>query len=635
MTEHAADLQPGFAELPADQWANQCWCDMRQRWSRHDFVPVEDYLPAGYPNLIAEEVVVDLIYGEYLLRKEFGFSVDHQSFIERFPQLESALRRQFTIDDALSSDFSHAFASTLTGVADGSLEASPGAPERIGKYVIVSRIGIGGQAEIFRAVHPALGKEVVLKLARAAGDVRGGDRKRLETEARILARVEHPHLARIFDLDFHEGRPYLVMEFIRGRTLEQFAQQQQPSARDAAVLVAKIARGLSLAHRLGIAHLDIKPSNIVIDDAGQPRLIDFGLAHLADAWHEEVLEPNGLRGTLHFMSPEQARGQADQIDARSDIFALGGVLFFLLTNGPPYPYDQDFRELLKRVQGGDWRQDLLYRRRIPPRLRHVCLKAMQEHPERRFDSAEALARELQRCARGGPGRASRRIVLAVLALLVLGAGLLLALLGPWRGGGGGDAHGARAPQAGQDRGIATDELVATHLTVEVWDQDRFLQLPRAAPTRGGDQLRIAAQLPAGTHYSLFCISADGTIDELEHGATGSRPRQLRYPPAAQAAPLTGPAGTEVILICGRAGRPLSVQELQTLCQDSPPLPPLPELCVLRLGPQGVSVDQRGRALGPPVALPDPESRVCEQLELLGAALRQRVDFFEAVAFCHR
>ena len=121
--------------------------------------------------------------------------------------------------------------------------------------------------------------EVVLKLAKNTPELPATQRRHLESEARILASIEHPNLARVYDLDCYQDRPFLVMESIKGRTLEQYVRQEKPTPRDCAQTLAKIARGLSAVHRRNIVHLDIKPGNILIDEQNEPRIIDFGLAH--------------------------------------------------------------------------------------------------------------------------------------------------------------------------------------------------------------------------------------------------------------------------------------------------------------------------------------------------------------------
>ncbi len=640
MSERKAASIPRPDALAPDQWVNYCWSDMRRRWGRQEYVVVEDYLPANYRETVQQETLVDLLYAEYLLRKEFGRSVDHEQYVARFPQLASALRRQFAVDDALSNDVLMEFGSTLTGSSDEVEAESEPIPERVGKYIVVARIGIGGQAEIYRAVHPVLGKEVVLKLARAVPGMGAADRQRVEAEAKILARIEHTNLARIYDVDFHEDRPFLVMESIRGRTLEQYARQEQPSRTQSAMLLAKVARGLAVAHRCGIAHLDIKPSNVLIDDRGEPRLIDFGLAHLADAWHEEVLEASSLRGTLYFMSPEQAQGLATAIDYRSDIFALGGLLFFLLTGAPPYPQCK-FSELLRRVRACQWDQELLFHRHIPPTLRHCCLRAMDEDPSRRIPSAEAFARRLERYGR----RRSHVRRVAISSLTVLLAMLaIVAISRGWVQFGKRPLPGASPGHASLNTGETnTEEVEKSHpaaapapdLTVEAWESERFLQLPDIAPLRTGDQVRVTATIPAGMYYGLYLLTSEGVLEQLQQGHSQGAALEMRYPDAGQAVPLVGPPGTELILVCGRRSGPVDVAEWNRTWQRDTRLPALPELSVLRVDVEGVSVLQRGRGFGTPLDLPDPETAVRERLESLHRVLRSHTDFFEAIAFSHQ
>ena len=209
-------------------------------------------------------------------------------------------------------------------------------PAAIGKYLVVGRFPPSGQAEVFRVVHPQFHQERVLKLAKEPVGPDG--RSEIVEEGKILAELEHPHLVRVYDLDFLGDRPYLVMEYIRGRNLEQYAGEKPLSPRQAAALVAKVAGAAAFAHRRGIVHRDIKPRNILVDEAGEPRLIDFGMARLRTAWSDDRKEPDG--GTFAFMAPEQARIESPEdrqkVGPRSDVFALGAMLYFLLTGQAPF-----------------------------------------------------------------------------------------------------------------------------------------------------------------------------------------------------------------------------------------------------------------------------------------------------------
>src|SRR5262249_39835795 len=161
-------------------------------------------------------------------------------------------------------------------------------------------------------------------------------REPLVAEGRLLAELDHPNLARVYDLDFHQDRAFLVMEYVRGRSLDQYAKQEPLTPPRAAGLVAQGARALALLHRRGVLHLDIKPRNIVMDEAGRPRLIDFGLARLRHAWAAERDEADQIGGTVPYMAPEQARGQSAGLGPRSDVFGLGATLYFLLVGRAPF-----------------------------------------------------------------------------------------------------------------------------------------------------------------------------------------------------------------------------------------------------------------------------------------------------------
>jgi serine/threonine protein kinase len=261
---------------------------------------------------------------------------------------------------------------TVTGPTRAEAEENP-VPAAIGKYLVVGRLGKGGQAQVYRALHPELNRELVIKIS--GEPVQGGETERdlLVREGRVLADLEHPGLARVHDLGFHESRPFLVMEYVRGLTLAQHATGRKLSPRQASHVVAEVARALGVAHRRGVVHQDIKPSNILVDEAGKPRLIDFGLARLRGAWTGEAPQPSG--GTASFMAPEQARAEADRVGPQSDVFALGGVLYFLLTGRPPFS-GFDWLAALERAGRCEFDRNAVRSPGVPRGLQAICLKAM-------------------------------------------------------------------------------------------------------------------------------------------------------------------------------------------------------------------------------------------------------------------
>jgi hypothetical protein len=423
------------------------------------------------------------------------------------------------------------------------------------------------------------------------------------------------------------------MEYARGRTLAQAAAQASPSPAQAAAVVARVARALAAAHQRGVLHLDVKPKNILIGDDGQPRLLDFGLARLQDAYADERVGAGQVSGTVQYMAPEQARGEVRRVGPRSDVFGLGGVLYFLLTGRAPFT-GADFAEALERARRCDWDRAALRTAAVPPRLAAVCARALAADPEDRYPGATELADDLETFVR----RPRRRALLAVGAALLV---LALLSLWPWRqslwfSGGQGDQPGAPDPRTtAGDRGAGSAPRVAPALAVRVWDGDQYRSLIDLVPLRAGEDLQVAAEVPADLHASLFLINGAGKIEHLADLPADAADRTLRYPPQeGQSAPLTGPAGTECLLLCGRRSGPVPVEKVQEMWGDGP-WPALPGLALLRLERGQVRLEQRGRDLGPPHERPDPESAVRSRLDALRLRLAEHCDFFEGLAFAHQ
>lgn len=211
--------------------------------------------------------------------------------------------------------------------AEASAPATPGS--RWGRFEILGELGRGGMGVVYRARDPALGRLVAVKaIAADAAGAEAPDRSRFRVEARAAARLRHPGIVQVHEVGELDGRPYLVMEFVEGRTLDAFLAASGgsgPSARrdlrEAARLVRDVAEAIAYAHDQGVLHRDLKPENILVDSAGRACVTDFGLAReTANADATRLTAHGSLMGTPSYMSPEQARGETDGVDARTDVW---------------------------------------------------------------------------------------------------------------------------------------------------------------------------------------------------------------------------------------------------------------------------------------------------------------------------
>jgi hypothetical protein len=313
-------------------------------------------------------------------------------------------------------------------------------------YEVHRLLGKGGMGIVVLARHQRLGRLVAVKLPLQVLSEEG--RSRFLREARAAAGLRHPNICPVHDVGEHEGRPYLVMDYIDGPTLREW-MGQNPSARRRAEVVALLARAVAHAHARGVIHRDLKPSNVLIERAtGQPVLTDFGLAKLLDEAGDQLSQSGMLQGTPAYMSPEQAAGKPGQVGQLSDVYSLGTILYEMLTGRPPYK--GTVGEILRQVQT----EEPLPPRRISPSihpdLETICLAAMARDPGQRYPSALALAEDLDCFARGETIRARRATVLqrtlrwvrrhplhmasvgASLLALLVAAALVLAVIGQVR-----------------------------------------------------------------------------------------------------------------------------------------------------------------------------------------------------------
>jgi tRNA A-37 threonylcarbamoyl transferase component Bud32 len=271
---------------------------------------------------------------------------------------------------------------------------------RLGRFELEAELGVGSFGHVFRARDTELDRPVALKIQRAGSITSGETAERFHREARSVARLKHPGIVALYDTGATEdGICFLVSEFIAGNTLEETLHKGPVDPRRAAHLIALMADALQYAHDQGVIHRDVKPSNILIDNQGQPHLTDFGLAK-RDAGDQTMTSDGRVMGTPAYMSPEQARGESHQVDARSDVYSLGVILYEMLTGERPFQGKE--RLLLLQVLEDDPRPPRRLREDITHDLETICLKAMARSPAERYQHASAMAEDLRRFLAGEP-----------------------------------------------------------------------------------------------------------------------------------------------------------------------------------------------------------------------------------------
>ena len=266
-------------------------------------------------------------------------------------------------------------------------------PTHIGRYAIDAQLGQGAMGVIYRAHDPAIDRTVAIKLIRADildAETRPEYVQRFEREARAAGRCVHPNIVLVFDVATHDGNPYIVMEFVDGITLAQLLRARGPlPAPEAVAIAAQILDGLAAAHAQGVVHRDVKPANVMLTRDGRVKVADFGISRLGAA---DLTQPGALVGTPSTMSPEQLKG--GPIDARSDLFATGTVLFELLTGQRPFP-GTSAHEVWSRLMN-DPPQDLAaLQPGLPPALVAAVNRSLAKSPHDRFPDAPAMAAALR------------------------------------------------------------------------------------------------------------------------------------------------------------------------------------------------------------------------------------------------
>jgi WD40 repeat protein len=364
---------------------------------------IEDYLPAGVAGTEQAALLAELIALDVAYRKRRGEVLHADHYRDRFPDLDEAALAQ-----ALAA---------LPGACPEPappptvLEAPPGdEPDsallgrRIGPYLIEQRVGRGGMGSVYRALREdTYRQQVALKVVRPGLD--GAEvLRRFQTERQVLAELPHPHIARLLDGGTtSDGRPYLVMEYIDGESLDRYCERRQLGTRERVQLLQAVCAAVQHAHEHGVLHRDLKPGNVLVTADGTVKVTDFGLAKRLESGPDgSVPTPSGaVLGTPNYMAPEQAGGEARRIGPAVDVYSLGAILYELLTGRPPFRGETPLDTLWQVLTEQPVPPSRLHPR-LPRNLETICLKCLEKDPQKRYPSVRALAGDLGRFLEGKP-----------------------------------------------------------------------------------------------------------------------------------------------------------------------------------------------------------------------------------------
>jgi formylglycine-generating enzyme required for sulfatase activity/predicted Ser/Thr protein kinase len=378
---HRAGKNAGFHSLPLPAHADglherhldDVLAEQRRDWIAGKRIPADETL-RQHPELAAEPAsAAEVFYHEFSLRQELGESPDWQQQLRQYPEHATLLER--------------------LREADQLVEATLAAPEpwpadTFADYELLGEVGRGGMGVVFRARHKRLDRIVALKLLRSDGA--GGERIRFDREAHAVARLKHPNIVQVYEVGETAGQAFIALEFVDGQSLARRLHGTPRPARQAAALVEILARAMHYAHEKGVIHRDLKPSNIMMrlaDGTDDPVIVDFGLARCVEPGSARLTASGLFIGTWQYMTPQQLCGEPDALGAGCDIYALGVIMYELLTGRLPF-------DAPGQVVRGNPAPPSSCRALVDPLLEAICLKAMAASSAARYASMRDLASDL-------------------------------------------------------------------------------------------------------------------------------------------------------------------------------------------------------------------------------------------------
>jgi tetratricopeptide (TPR) repeat protein len=397
--------------------------DLEYRIVNGEAARVEGYLER-YPELRHDPtVLVELIASEFKLRRRVQGAGTVAEYLQRFPDLSEVLPSRLE-EGADSPPTPEGLAGTATVIetppalgkdtaerpsARKTLDAARTPPIRdrqaVPGYEIRGELGHGGMGVVYQAWQIKAKRLVALKMLLAHAHASLEQKVRFQIEAEAVARLQHPNIVQLYDIGEHDGLPFFSLEFCAGGNLDRQLRERRRAQRpmtphEAASLVAKLARAMHFAHSHGVVHRDLKPGNVLLTPAGEPKIADFGLAKQIGS-DIDVSRTGVVMGSPPYMAPEQAAGALRDISPVTDVYALGAILYELLTGKPPF-LAATAHETIRQVLNDEPVAPRRINAAVPRDLEIICLKCLQKDKPKRYASAEALAEDLRRFAQDEP-----------------------------------------------------------------------------------------------------------------------------------------------------------------------------------------------------------------------------------------
>src|SRR6516164_853780 len=273
-------------------------------------------------------------------------------------------------------------------------EPSPAAGLRFGDYLLEEEIAHGGMGVVYRARELSLSRTVAVKLLLLGRYSSADSIERFRREAEAVAALRHPNIVAIHEIGEQNGQQFFSMDYVDGRSLAEMLRLGPFEPRRSAEVVRDIAQAIHYAHEQGVLHRDLKPSNVLLDEFGQVRITDFGLAKRLDG-SSDLTVTGQVVGTPNYLSPEQAAGKHAALGPASDVYSIGALMYELITGRPPF-LANSLQETLLRIQNNQPVSPRALNPALHRDLETICLKCLGKEPERRYGSAQALAEDLQR-----------------------------------------------------------------------------------------------------------------------------------------------------------------------------------------------------------------------------------------------